>query len=97
MNPTTATPAPIAVMWQFSGADGYVQPELDGADRATAFNAGSEVVLSVVRSSRGKWMFDTSDHFTLVTNDRLRWATPAAALDYFAGRSGLTVEVVEEW
>lgn len=64
---------------QYADASGYVTADAEDATTATVFTPDSEVILHMVKTVRGVWAPDTSDHWQLTTREtRKRW--PSAEL-----------------
>ncbi len=78
---TTAPPVLEHLPVQYGDASGNVTADPDTAVTATYFTPTAEVVLSLTRTSRGRWAYATSDFAAVSPSlSRKRWASPAIAL-----------------
>lgn len=77
--------------WQYGDAAGYITTEPADAVTATLFSPGSEVIVHLIRTRRGRWRVDATDTLLLASGEwRTSWPTPDAALADLTARRNLT-------
>jgi len=78
---TTAAPVLEHLPVQYADASGSITGEPDDAVSAVYFTPGSDVLLSLTRTSPRRWGYSGSDLIAVtVAFRRKRWASPAVAL-----------------
>lgn len=78
--------------WQYGDAAGYITTDTDTAATATLFSPGSEVIVHLIRTRRGRWRADATDTLILSSGEwRTSWPTPDAAIADLAARRGATL------
>lgn len=92
-------PTRLARQYGQNGRDitGELYAETD-ADEVTWFTRDAGLWLHLTRAPRGKWAIASSDYVHLsLSNHRLRFATPDAALYWVERRTRVRVIEVDEW